>query len=217
MFAGRDEIELGAYDKLFAAGWSKVGDQLDEASKSGDLWDAGADRLRGRIRVLGCIAAVFAIVGVGIGGAMAATDGESRIGILVAAALIAGAGFAATVRGWELRVRTPKGSGLYLRVESFRRFLAQSEAYHAEEAAKRGVLREYTAWAVSVGEIGRWSRAVEASTVIPAAAGIGYVYMAPMLMTSTSSASTAPSSSGGGGGGGGGAGGGGGGGGGGSW
>jgi hypothetical protein len=32
------------------------------------------------------------------------------------------------------------GSGLWLRVESFRRFLAGSEAHHAEEAAKRGVL-----------------------------------------------------------------------------
>jgi hypothetical protein len=217
MFAGRDEIELGAYDAVFAKGWGKVGEQLEEASKSSDLWDASADRLRGRIRVLGFIAALLAIVGVGIGGAMAASRGESRIGFLVAAALIAGAGFAATLRGWELRVRTPKGSGTYLRVESFRRFLAQSEAYHAEEAAKRGVLREYTAWAVAVGEIGRWSRAVESSTVIPAAAGIGYVHMAPMLMASTSSASTAPSSSGGGGGGGGGSGGGGGGGGGGSW
>ena len=68
-------------------------------------------------------------------------------------------------------MRTPAGSGLWLRVESFRRFLAESEAYHAEEAAKRGVLREYTAWAVALGEIDRWSRAVSASTVIPETAG----------------------------------------------
>ena len=97
-------------------------------------------------------------------------------------------------------MRTPQGSGLWLRVESFRRFLSESEAYHAEEAAKRGVLREYTAWAVAVGEIGRWSRAVAASSVIPETAGIHYAYMAPYLLTSTTSAATAPSSSGSGGG-----------------
>jgi uncharacterized membrane protein len=104
-----------------------------------------------------------------------------------------------------------------LRVESFRRFLAGSEAYHAEEAAKRGLLREYTAWAVAVGEIDRWARAVSASSAIPQDAGMSYVHMAPLLAASTSSASTAPSSSSSGGGGGGSVGGGGGGGGGGSW
>jgi uncharacterized membrane protein len=102
-------------------------------------------------------------------------------------------------------------------VESFRRFLHESETFHAEEAAKRGVLREYTAWAVALGEIDRWERAVSASAVIPEDAGLGYVHMAPALMASTSSSATAPSSSGSGGGGGGSVGGGGGGGGGGSW
>jgi uncharacterized membrane protein len=87
-----------------------------------------------------------------------------------------------------------------LRVESFRRFLAGSEAYHAEEAAKRGVLREYTAWALALGEIDRWANAVRASTAIPAEAGISYAYLAPALLMSTMSTSTAPSSSGSGGG-----------------
>ena len=108
-----------------------------------------------------------------------------------------------------------RGSGLWLRVESFRRFLAQSEGRHAEEAAQRGVLREYTAWAVAVGEVDRWSRAVR-SVGAPVADtdGLRYAALAPSLSSSTSSTSTAPSSSGGGGGG---VGGGGGGGGGGSW
>ncbi len=115
-------------------------------------------------------------------------------------------------------MRTPLGSGLWLRVESFRRFLHESETFHAEEAAKRGVLREYTAWAVALGEIDRWERSVQGSSIIPADAGLGYVHMAPALLLSTSSSATAPSSSGGSGGGGGGSvGGGGGGGGGGSW
>lgn len=95
-------------------------------------------------------------------------------------------------------VRTAAGSALWLRIESFRRFLAGSEAYHAEEAAKRGVLREYTAWAVAVGEIDRWKRAVAAASIAPEVAGVHYAYMAPMLMASTATAATAPSSSGGG-------------------
>jgi uncharacterized membrane protein YgcG len=88
-----------------------------------------------------------------------------------------------------------------VRVESFRRFLAESEAYHAEEAAKRGVLREYTAWAVAVGEIDRWQRAVAAASIAPQTAGLSYAYMAPLLLSSTTSTATPPSSSGGGGGG----------------
>ena len=35
---------------------------------------------------------------------------------------------------------------MWLRVESFWRSLAGSEAHHAEETAKPGALREYTAW-----------------------------------------------------------------------
>ena len=106
-------------------------------------------------------------------------------------------------------------SGLWIPVESFRRFLAQSEGHHAEEAARRGVLREYTAWAVAVGEVDRWSRAVGAvGSAVADTDSLRYASLASSLSSATSSTSVAPSSSGGGGGG---VGGGGGGGGGGSW
>ncbi|MEO7428688.1 MAG: DUF2207 domain-containing protein, partial [Acidimicrobiales bacterium] len=214
-FAGRPEIELGTYDASFAAGWSQVGTTLDAWQRGSGLWDPAGDRRRTGVRVLGALAAVIAGLGVAGAGALAARWGNQWLPVVVVAALVAGGGLAAVVRGWELRVRTPAGSGLWLRVESFRRFLAGSEAFHTEEAAKRGFLREYTAWAVAVGEIDRWQHAVAASSAIPQDAGLSYVYLAPMLMASTSSTATAPSSSGGGGGGG--VGGGGGGGGGGSW
>ena len=215
-FGVRDTIELGSYDKTFAAGWSQLEETLDGWSKGSGLWDPAGDRRRTRVRVLGAIFGTLAMVVAVAGGAMAGRWGEGWLALAAFGALGAGMGWAALLRGWELRVRTPYGSGLWLRVESFRRFLSQSEAYHAEEAAKRGVLREYTAWAVAVGELDHWKRAVQASTVIPESAGLGYVFLAPMLISSTSHAATAPSSSGGGGGGGG-VGGGGGGGGGGSW
>src|SRR3546814_11190399 len=102
-------------------------------------------------------------LGLGVGGALSWRWGEEWLPLVVVGAVLAGAGFAAAIRGWELSVRTPQGSGLWLRVESFRRFLAQSEAFHAEEAAKRGVLSEYTAWAVAVSEIDRWGSAVSQS------------------------------------------------------
>ncbi len=165
--------------------------------------------------MLGVLAAILGVIGLGVTAALAGRYGGGWVWLLAGAAVVAGAGYAAALRGWELRVRTPQGSALWLRVESFRRFLHESEAFHAEEAAKRGVLREYTAWAMALGEIDRWKRAVEGSTVIPDTAGLHYLAMAPLLSSSTSSASTAPSSSGGGGGGG--VGGGGGGGGGGNW
>lgn len=217
-FAGRSEIDLGSYDPGFASAWTSLDGALTAWQQRSGLWDLAADRRKIATRALGGLAAVLGLAGVGLGGALAARYGEEWLPVVALAALVLGAGLAAAVRGWELKVRTPAGSGWWLRVESFRRFLAGSEAFHAEEAAKRGMLREYTAWAVAVGEIDRWERAVSASSAIPRDAGLSYVHMAPLLVASTSSAATAPSSSGGGGGGGGGSvGGGGGGGGGGSW
>jgi hypothetical protein len=216
-FGGRSSIGLGSYDKRFASGWSELGSTLEQWKRSSGLWDPAGDRRMLRVRILGFVLGTLCTIAMGIGAAFAGRHDPKWLVLVALGALGGGVGWAALLRGWELKVRTPMGSGLWLRVESFRRFLHESEAYHAEEAAKRGVLREYTAWAVAVGEIDRWKHAVEASTVIPDSAGLGYVALAPALASSTSHASTAPSSSSSGGGGGGGAGGGGGGGGGGSW
>ena len=57
--------------------------------------------------------------------------------------------------------RTAAGSAAFLQTESFRRFLEASEARHVEDAHSRGVLREYSAWAVALGEAKAWSRAAE--------------------------------------------------------
>ncbi|HJR24294.1 MAG TPA: hypothetical protein VJ804_02390, partial [Acidimicrobiales bacterium] len=216
-FGGRDAITLGSYDSTFASGWSALGTRLGAWSAASGMWDPVGDRRQRYVRILGGLAGILGAVAVVAAGAFAGRFGDDAwFALLGAAAILGGAGWAAAIRGWELRVRTPKGSATWLRVESFRRFLHDSEAFHAEEAAKRCVLREYTAWAVALGEIDRWTRAVERSTLVPDTAGLHYVALAPVLSHSTTSASTAPSSSGGGGGGGG-VGGGGGGGGGGSW
>jgi hypothetical protein len=195
-FAGRSQISLGSYDEDFAQAWGEVGQSLERWHTGSGFWDRGADSRRIVVRVLGVLVALLGLALAAGGGYLCNSEGRAWLPLVAAGAALTGAGLAATIRGWELRVRTPAGSAAWLRVESFRRFLAGSEAYHAEEAAKRGVLREYTAWAVALGEIDRWAHAVRSSTAIPADAGVSFAYMAPLLMMSTMSTSTAPSSSG---------------------
>lgn len=212
-FGNRSSIELGAYDAEFATAWSSLDGELGRWRDASGLWDYAGDRNRIRALVGGIVATVAGLLGVGV---------SAYVGLLPlvgGAGLLGGAGLAAAVRSWELRVRTPMGSSLWLRIESFRRFLSGSEVQHVDWAVQHGVLRQYTAWAVAVGEIDRWERAVAGSetamSVDPGATRLAY--LAPALMASTASTSTAPSSSGSGGFAGGGVGGGAGGGGGGSW
>ena len=200
-FAGRDEVDLGSYDAGFAQAWRHLEGQLQAWRETSGMWDPGGGRRKVAARVLGIIGVVVGALAAAGGGALANQRGPAWLVLSAAGGALAGAGLAAALRAWELRVRTPAGSAAWLRVESFRRFLAESEAYHAEEAAKRGVLREYTAWAVAVGEIDRWQRAVAGASIAPETAGLSYAYIAPLLLLSTSSAATAPQSSGGGGGG----------------
>ncbi len=214
-FAGRDRVPLGKYDPAFAAAWTSLGSELQGWRRGSSLWDLGAERRLVRVRVLGVLAALLGAGATGIAAAFANRSGGLWLVLLVLGSAAGGAGFSAALRAWELRVRTPAGSAMWLRVESFRRFLSESEAYHAEEAAKRGVLRQYTAWAVAVGEIDHWSKAVARSGAIVDPVAANYALIAPSLMRMTSTTSVKPSSSSGGGGGG--VGGGGGGGGGGSW
>jgi hypothetical protein len=220
-FDGASEITLGSYDRHFAAAWSQLDRQLQGWQKVSGLWDPAGDRHRVVAGLLGVLAVILGGIGTFAAGFLAGgSDARTLLVPAVITAALGVTGVAALVNNRELRIRTAAGSGLWLRTESFRRFLAGSEAYHAEEAAKRGVLREYTAWALALGEIDRWTRAVSASSLIPPeTAGLHWVYLAPLLVASTSTTSVAPSSSGGGGGGfgGGGVGGGAGGGGGGSW
>jgi Predicted membrane protein (DUF2207) len=217
-FDGRNELTLGTYDPSFAAAWRALGDRLKAWQRTCGLWDPAGDRRRTRARVIGAILVALGLSGVVVGGVTASSAGGAWQAIVAAGAVIAGIGLAMVICGWELRVRTPTGSGLWLQMESFRRFLAGSGAPQADEAATGGQLGQYTAWAVALGEIDRWSRAVASSTRAPSRST--YVPMHdPMFARSLSSAasasSTSPSSSSGGGGGG--SGGGGGGGGGGSW
>jgi hypothetical protein len=193
-FAGRERLRLGTYDEPFARAWDAVGGELAAWQRSCGLWDPAGEQRRIMVRVVGCVVALAGLVIAGAGGAAANRWGAAWLALVAFGALLAGAGLAAAVRAWELRVRTAAGSGLWLRVESFRRFLAASEAHHAEEAAKRGVLRDYTAWAVAVGEIDRWSRVVATSGAARDPEAVRFAAIAPALHTATAATSTEPSS-----------------------
>ena len=144
-FEGRDRLTLGSYDEDFATAWRSLGRELAAWERTSGLWDPAGDHRRVRARVLGVVAGVAGLVLTVQGAVWASRSGPGWLALVAQGGLLAGAGAAAATRAWELRVRTPAGSGLWLRTESFRRFLAGSEAHHAEEAARLGHLREYTA------------------------------------------------------------------------
>lgn len=216
LFDGRSRVELHAYDSQFAKGWHAVGATLQQWRDTSGLWDPAGDRRRTRVLVLGLVGVLVGLLLAGVGGAVAARLGPMWLTLVAAGGIVAGAAVAGLASRGELRVRNPRGSALWLRTESFRRFLAESEARHVEEAARRHQLLEYTAWAVALGAADRWAQAVRASSVASLDPGVSSAVMASSLVSATRTASVAPSSSSGGSGGGG-VGGGGGGGGGGSW
>ncbi len=218
-FVGRTSVPLGKHDADVAKAWVAIDRGLKGWLKGSELWDPRGDRHRALAIGFGIAVAVLGTLAVMGGAAIAVRQGPAWLVLTAAGGAVLGFGWAAATRSGELRVRTPIGSGLWLRVESFRRFLAASEAEHVRAAAEHGNLREYSAWAVAVGEVDHWTAAVKAAG-LPAAAVGGTVLLAPYLGGAMHGSVTTPTSSGGGGmsgGFGGGVGGGGGGGGGGSW
>ncbi|MGZ4274834.1 MAG: DUF2207 family protein [Solirubrobacteraceae bacterium] len=197
-FAGDTRLTLGSYNPIFAAAWREIGDELAAWHRTSGLWDPAGDLHRRLARLLGVAVALGGLVIAGVGGALANRWSWVWLTLVVWGGLLAGAGLAALVRGWELRVRTPLGCELWLRVESFRRFLAGPQAHDLEEAAKQGVLSEYTAWAVAVGEIERWSKVVAASAWSGNdPVGRRYSQMARRLPRAAHSSAVQPASSGG--------------------
>jgi predicted membrane protein DUF2207 len=192
-FARRDSIDLSGYDAHFASAWRMLDRRLERWRAKSRYWDARAETRTLFATRAGVVAALVAGVGAFVVGLQVSDWGGAVVSAVAVGGLgvAAGAGLATASFGRCLRVRTPAGSAAWLRVESFRRFLAASEAEHAEDAARRGVLRDYTAWAVAVGEIERWSQAVEASTA-EATAGTALVAAATALGPSIELAAAGP-------------------------
>ncbi len=221
LFAGRDEVELGTYDKPVGKAATELSSILTDWMPNSGFWNPRGNHRRNKTILFGVLGLVVGLAVLALGGFLAARNANALwVGFVIVGAASAGAAMAALVRSWELKIRSPLGSATWLQVESFRRFLHHSEARHVEIAAGYGMLRQYTAWAVALGETSAWTKAVEAAirdnpALSSSYAGdLAFASSASSVSSWVSSTSTAPSSSGGGGGG---AGGGGGGGGGGSW
>ncbi|MEZ5279284.1 MAG: DUF2207 domain-containing protein [Acidimicrobiales bacterium] len=205
LFGGRSRVSLAKYDKQFATGWTKLGSRQSSWLEDSGLWDGEGDRRKLLARIFGAVALVVGAVFV-FGFAFVANRwGLPWLAGVALGALAAGSGWALVIRSWELRGRTPEGSGMWIRIESFRRFIENSDARHVEDAAKRGVLLEYTAWATALGEADHWAEVVKEAEKMGTISGsdtraVYFATMAPSISSATSTAARAPSSSSGGGG-----------------
>lgn len=200
IFKKRKTCRLGQFDAKFGTAFGMIGIDLRKWRTESEMWDHAAEK-RNRL-----VARVFAWLGIlaVIAGAVLLflTDDVWLYGTAAGAALLAGAGMGMTVCKEELSVRTPAGFALRQLVEGFRRFFAASEGKHAREAADRGELRLYSAWAVALGELDRWNEAMAAAALPRDTAGVADNTNMVLMSSSVHTTATPPASSGGGGGGG---------------
>ncbi len=203
-FGDRDEVVLGSYDPAFAQAWGAVRSFQRQEVAGGGFWQRFSPRPAG----VGSGMIGFVVVGVWllftVGSGAAAALG--RVGgwlpaLAFASILPAVAAF--VMYRSLLPSRTARGSAVALRTESFRRFLAASEGKHVEWAWQHGLFREYSAWAVALGEARAWQHAMQASGIVPEAeyhrGPMVVWYAGPQIHSTT----VRPAPSGGGGGGGG--------------
>jgi hypothetical protein len=203
-FRGRDQLTLGVFDRDFARMWDALGRQLADWQRESGLWDADGDRRARWVRVVGTLVGVAGLVLAVVGGYLAARQADVPLMISGLGGALAGAGAAAAVRGWELRVFTPKGSAAWLQVASLTQFFAQSPPTALDEVIASRQIGRYTAWAVALGEAQRWSQlpsGLSDSARLPYdTRGLLYAGYAPMFVTHCCTSSTASSASSGGGG-----------------
>jgi len=199
MFNRRHKVKLGSFDQRFAEGYRMVADELTAWRQSCELWDHAAERRNRRVssvvKTVGVLAALAGAVVLFV-----TVSPTPAIAYLAAAAsgFFAGAGTSMAMNAGELPIRTPEGFARRQLVEGFRRFFVASEGRHARAAAERGELRLYSAWAVALGELDHWNKAMAAAALPPETAGVAETASFLALSSTVHTATTAPSSSGGG-------------------
>ncbi len=204
MFENRAEFQLDGYDSKFSKGWERLKDDLSDWLHGSAHWDPRGRKNRRRARWLAAVGVILGIASTLTGAALANRTDPSWLILVGIGAAVFGAAVALAATSFELLRRTELGSALWLRVESFRRFLATSEARHVDEAATRGVLRQYTAWAVALGESDAWTKAVRAHEAANPSFAHSYrndllfVAVGSHVSAASTGASTSPGSSGGG-------------------
>jgi hypothetical protein len=197
MLGADGRFTLGRYSRGFAAGWSEVAARQRAFVRSSGMWKRplpmGGSLQSGAVLVV--VAAVFAASFVGRSGLRGVSAFDSPAAALALAVVVPGVSALGAYRSM-LPARTAIGSAFALRTESFRRFLAASEARHVEWAWSRGLLREYSAWAVALDTVDAWEGAMQSSSIPPTEFN-----PAPLLLYHSAAVLTssrvAPSSSGG--------------------
>ncbi len=209
IFGSAEVVDLGTYDTSFATVWQSTRNELAEQTNAAQWWtgrrlpEGGggmkpAQRAWFSVVIFGVLVGWFGSIGLAFLGALANPVLAGGIAVLVPAAV------AYAVYRILLPSRTATGSALAIRTESFRRFLAASEGRHVEWAWSKGLLREYSAWAVALGAADAWQAALDSAHTVPrseidAVRGPILLYSSPGAW---STARTAPAPSGGAGGGG---------------
>jgi uncharacterized membrane protein YgcG len=194
IFNKRLGVKLGKPDRRFAEGFTMIAKELRDWRRTCELWDHAVER---RNRLVARWVEGIAIVAV-LGGAVALflTAGVpvTAYAVAAAAAFVAGAGASLMMSGDELAVRTPEGFAKRQLVEGFRRFFAASEGKHARDAADRGELRLYSAWAVALGELDHWNKAMASASLPPSTTGVAETTAFVAFSASVPTATSAPSS-----------------------
>lgn len=198
----KDPYTTGTYDPKFAAAWAEIARHQRTHIASSGWWKRMPPGSGFRPSTSG---SPFGLIAVGV---FLLVWSVSTFSAFLGAfsswpmAILVSAGFPMIVAFFVYRVMLPsrsaQGSALALRTESFRRFLNASEGRHVEWAWSKGLLREYSAWAVALGEADAWSDALDRANVpAPAREAAGPIIVhrrGPSMRTTR----TSPSSGGGG-------------------
>lgn len=164
LLAPDGSLELGKYQPRLLTLWKEIQAEQKVASKEAGWWSRGGPGSSGgALRLLG----IPFMIGLLVLGDLVLSGVREVPGITIVAAILVPALAALLAYSAYLPRRSAAGSAVALQAESFRRFLEASEGKHVEWAWKHGLLREYSAWAVSLGAAAAWGRAIAASAVPP--------------------------------------------------
>jgi uncharacterized membrane protein YgcG len=200
LLGGKNPYVTGTYDPAFAKAWGAVLTMQRERIRASGWWkhgspgDAGVGKGTAGLTVLIPITfIVLTRIGGGVLEVLRLWPVAIALGLIVPAAVAYGA------YRRMLPARSAQGSALALRTESFRRFLHASEGQHVDWAWSKGLLRQYSGWAVALGEADAWAKALAGSNVpAPARRSMGPIIAARSRPSVTASRTKPSSSSGGG-------------------
>lgn len=200
LLGGKNPYVTGKYDPAFATAWGAILKLQRDRIRASGWWKHGSPaetQVSKGAAGLTVFIPIAIIVLTKVGGG--ARDVLRLWPIAIALGLIVPGVIAYGVYRRMLPARSAQGSALALRTESFRRFLHASEAQHVDWAWSKGLLREYSGWAVALGEAAAWAKALAASKVpAPARQSMGPI-IASRSRPSVTASRTKPSSSSGGG------------------